>query len=75
MLEMRRPIRGERGVELPTYNLGELSPVDIRAYLEEKDVVMIPIVQQNWIYGVRPKLKFKPLPNGQLPVAWMSLTS
>ena len=30
-------------MELPTYNLGELSPVDIRAYLEEKDVVMIPI--------------------------------
>jgi creatinine amidohydrolase len=30
-------------VELPTYNLGELSPVDIREYLQEKDVVMIPI--------------------------------
>jgi creatinine amidohydrolase len=30
-------------LELPTYNLGELSPVDVRAYLEEKDVVMIPI--------------------------------
>ena len=30
-------------MELPTYNLGELSPVDVRAYLEEKDVVMVPI--------------------------------
>ncbi|MDQ5807790.1 MAG: creatininase family protein [Actinomycetota bacterium] len=30
-------------MELPTYNLGELSPVDIREYLQEKDVVMIPI--------------------------------
>ena len=30
-------------MELPTYNLGELSPVDIRAYLREKDVVMVPI--------------------------------
>jgi creatinine amidohydrolase len=30
-------------LELSTYNLGELSPVDIRSYLQEKDVVMIPI--------------------------------
>ena len=30
-------------MELPTYNLGDLSPVDIRAYLDEKDVVMVPI--------------------------------
>src|SRR3954447_18030352 len=30
-------------MELPTYNLGELAPVDIAAYLEHKDVVMIPI--------------------------------
>jgi creatinine amidohydrolase len=30
-------------MELPTYNLGELSPVDIREYLQEKDVVMVPI--------------------------------
>ena len=30
-------------MELPTYNLGELSPVDVRAYLEQKDVVMVPI--------------------------------
>ena len=30
-------------MELSTYNLGELSPVDIREYLQEKDVVMIPI--------------------------------
>lgn len=26
-----------------TYNLGELAPPDIKAYLEEKDIVMIPI--------------------------------
>jgi creatinine amidohydrolase len=30
-------------VELPTYNLGDLSPVDIREYLQRKDVVMVPI--------------------------------
>ena len=30
-------------MELPTYNFGELAPVDIAAYLEHKDVVMIPI--------------------------------
>ena len=30
-------------MELPTYNLGEISPVDIRAYLQGKDVVMVPI--------------------------------
>ncbi|HYI19278.1 MAG TPA: creatininase family protein, partial [Solirubrobacteraceae bacterium] len=30
-------------MDLPTYNLGDLSPVDIRAYLDEKDVVMVPI--------------------------------
>ncbi len=39
----------------------------------QDEVVMIPIVQQNWIYGISPKLKFKPIPNGQLPVAWMTL--
>jgi ABC-type transport system substrate-binding protein len=45
------------------------------AKMFQDEVVMIPIVQQNWIYGVSPKLKFKPLPNGQLPVAWMTLSS
>jgi len=43
------------------------------AKMFQDETIMIPLVQQNWIYGVSPKLKFKPLPNGQLPVAWMTL--
>lgn len=30
-------------MDLPTYNLGNLAPPDIEAYLDEKDIVMIPI--------------------------------
>jgi peptide/nickel transport system substrate-binding protein len=40
----------------------------------QDDAVMIPIAQQNWIYGISPKLKFKPLPNGQLPANRMTLS-
>jgi creatinine amidohydrolase len=30
-------------MDLPSYNLADLSPPDIRAYLREKDIIMIPI--------------------------------
>jgi len=30
-------------MDLPSYNIADLAPPDIRAYLEEKDIVMIPI--------------------------------
>jgi peptide/nickel transport system substrate-binding protein len=38
------------------------------------DAMIIPLAQLNWIYGVSPKLKFTPIPNGQLPVARMTLS-
>jgi peptide/nickel transport system substrate-binding protein len=43
------------------------------AKIVQDDAVVIPIAQQNWIYGISPKLKFKPLPNGQLPANRMTL--
>jgi len=30
-------------MDLPSYNIADLAPPDIRAYLEEKDIIMIPI--------------------------------
>ena len=30
-------------MELPSYNLADLAPPDIKAYLAEKDIVMVPI--------------------------------
>ena len=30
-------------MNLPSYNIADLAPPDIRAYLEEKDIIMIPI--------------------------------
>ena len=30
-------------MELPSYNIADLAPPDIQAYLAEKDIVMIPI--------------------------------
>jgi len=45
------------------------------AKMFQDEAIMIPITQQNWIYGLSPKLKFKPLPNGQMPVNRMTLSS
>lgn len=30
-------------MDLPSYNLADLAPPDIKAYLEEKDIIMVPI--------------------------------
>ena len=30
-------------MDLPSYNIADLAPPDIQAYLEEKDTVMVPI--------------------------------
>jgi peptide/nickel transport system substrate-binding protein len=45
------------------------------AKIVQDDAVVIPIAQQNWIYGISTKLTFKPLPNGQLPANRMTLAS
>jgi peptide/nickel transport system substrate-binding protein len=44
------------------------------AKIVQDDAVVIPIAQQNWIYGISTKLTFKPLPNGQLPANRMTLS-
>ena len=45
------------------------------AKIVQDDAVVLPIAQQNWIYGISPKLKFKALANGQMPALRMTLSS
>ncbi len=45
------------------------------AKIVHDDAAVIPVAQQKWIYGISPKLKFTVFPNGQLPPAWMQLSS
>ena len=66
------PIDAERA-ELNSDKRAEILKQIAKMFQDE--AIMIPITQQNWIYGLSPKLKFKPLPNGQTPVNRMTLNS
>ncbi|MFN8524676.1 MAG: ABC transporter substrate-binding protein [Chloroflexota bacterium] len=43
------------------------------AKIVQDEAAMLPVAQQNWIYGISPKLKFTVLANGQLPANRMTL--
>ena len=55
-------------MELPSYNIADLAPPDIKAYLGEKDIVMIPIASLEQ-HG--PHL---PLATDTIPVSYTHLT-
>jgi peptide/nickel transport system substrate-binding protein len=69
--ELDQMIEAERA-ELDQNKRAELLRKLARAVHD--DAMIIPLAQLNWIYGVSPKLKFTPIPNGQLPIARMTLS-